>query len=101
MESRIKVVTTPNIMGDEFRKSDLNIRYFNMLNDPEPDLKDKVWREKYSDNEFIYEVIIRHAETKKHLREDYIYRSLSSVKNTLKRMISQYNQNNVQEETEP
>lgn len=92
MESYIKVRTTPNIIGKEFESEDgLNIRFFEALNfkDPEPDLDNETWKNKYGDNEYIYKAIIRHQETKKYLNENYVYASLSSVKRTLNRMIKQ------------
>ena len=98
MESCIKVRTTPNIIGKEFRKEDgMNIRFFEALdfNDPEPDLDNEAWKKKYGDNEYIYKVIIRHSETKNYLREDYVYSSLATVERTIKKMVNQYNENSI------
>lgn len=98
MESYIKVRTTPNIIGKEFNgygniDNCLNIRFMEIIDfkDPEPDLEEEKWLEKYGNDEYIYEVVIRHSETNNYLKENYIYNSLVAVKRALSRMINQYN----------
>ncbi len=92
MESYIKVKTSPNIIGGVLKKGNdiIDIRYFEVLdfNDPEPDLDDKAWLEKYGDTEYVYEVLVRHPETKSKLNNKHIYRSLESVERILRKKIN-------------
>ena len=91
MDSCIKVRTTPNIIGREFRREGgLDIRFFEALafKDPAPDMDNDTWSKIYGNNEYVYRVIIRHEETERHLRGgSFTYSSLSDVKKALDKMI--------------
>ena len=89
MKSTIKVRSTPNIMkkafDDDCRLA--NIRNMKVLDfkDPEPNLPDDVWTERYGDTEYVFKVIVRYPEVLKPLSESHIYSSWESVLKAIKK----------------
>lgn len=87
MESTIKVCSTPNIMKEAFEDTVISIRFMKALDftDPEPDLDNKVWAEKYGDDELVYEARVRYPEVKRPLCETCTYKSWENVLKALKK----------------
>lgn len=89
MESTIKVRSTPNIMkkafDDDCRLA--NIRHMKVLDfkDPEPNLPDDIWSERYGDTECVFKVVIRYPEVLRPLSESHIYGSWENVLRTVKK----------------
>lgn len=83
-------MSTPCAMRKAFERNDeISIRQMQPVDweDPEPDMPNDEWNEKYGSLEMVYKVVVRHAEEVGRLHRNHIYTSWDSVLKAIERRV--------------